>query len=96
MKKTLAIIGTIILFAVVVGGRLYKKYQRRQIEETQRVEQRQAMQKAQRERARVADSLAHLEQRRINDSIGQARVDKTKAGLEKLRATRAALEAQEQ
>ncbi|PCE66020.1 hypothetical protein [Sediminicola luteus] len=96
MKKTLAIIGTLILFAVVVGGRLYKKYQRKQIQDTQRIEQRQAMQKAQQERARIADSLAQLEQRRINDSMGQARVDQTKAGLEKLRATRAALEAQEQ
>ena len=40
MKKTLGIIGFILLFIFVVGGRLYKRYNRQQANEKQLKEQR--------------------------------------------------------
>ena len=40
MKKTISILGIIILIAVVVAGRLYKKYNRQHVNDEQLKEQR--------------------------------------------------------
>jgi uncharacterized protein YlxW (UPF0749 family) len=80
MKKTFAIIGFILLLAFVVGGRLYKKYNRQQIKEEQLKKEKEWVIKAQK--------AYQIKERKRLDSIRRSkptRLDSVRAEIEEKR-----------
>ena len=85
MKKTLTIIGAIILIASLTGLRLYKKHQKTQIIKVQDALQKEQVEKIiyQQKEAKIAKYKD--EEKRRNDSIAKLRQDKLKKGLQMLK-----------
>lgn len=85
MKKTLSIIGAIILIASLTGLRLYKKQQKAQIKEAKETIQREQAEKIlyQQKEAKIAKYKE--EEKRRNDSIAQLQQNKLKEGLQILK-----------
>jgi len=85
MKKTILIIGAIILIASLTGLRLYKKHQKAQIKEEQKTIQREQVEKIlyQQKEAKIAKYKE--EEKRRNDSIANAQKATFNEGMEMLK-----------